>query len=141
MGCPPLSLWLRQWPWGDAHAWSTSIFADLVSNQSAEGLLEDCDLFGPARDDVLAMAVKMANVLDEPGQDLEADFPKSKKQQKKQCWGLWGMLVQWPLQRQEGQPVSPTPCALPGLLAFRHSLFPFVVQGGAAGQVYGAASH
>lgn len=51
---------------------------DLVSNQSAEGLLEDCDLFGPARDDVLAMAVKMANVLDEPGQDLEADFPKSK---------------------------------------------------------------
>lgn len=52
--------------------------ADLVSNQSAEGLLEDCDLFGPARDDVLAMAVKMANVLDEPGQDLEADFPKSK---------------------------------------------------------------
>ena len=50
---------------------------DLVSNQSAEGLLEDCDLFGPARDDVLAMAVKMANVLDEPGQDLEADFPKS----------------------------------------------------------------
>lgn len=52
--------------------------SDLVSNQSAEGLLEDCDLFGPARDDVLAMAVKMANVLDEPGQDLEADFPKSK---------------------------------------------------------------
>lgn len=49
-----------------------------MSNQSAEGLLEDCDLFGPARDDVLAMAVKMANVLDEPGQDLEADFPKSK---------------------------------------------------------------
>lgn len=48
-----------------------------MSNQSAEGLLEDCDLFGPARDDVLAMAVKMANVLDEPGQDLEADFPKS----------------------------------------------------------------
>ncbi|KFP84932.1 Zinc finger MYM-type protein 3, partial [Acanthisitta chloris] len=30
-----------------------------------------------ARDDVLAMAVKMANVLDEPGQDLEADFPKN----------------------------------------------------------------
>uniref|UniRef100_H2ZZK5 Zinc finger MYM-type containing 3 n=1 Tax=Latimeria chalumnae TaxID=7897 RepID=H2ZZK5_LATCH len=50
---------------------------DLASNQSAEGLLEDCDLFGPARDDVLAMAVKMANVLDEPGQDLEADFPKT----------------------------------------------------------------
>lgn len=49
-----------------------------MSNQSAEGLLEDCDLFGTARDDVLAMAVKMANVLDEPGQDLEADFPKSK---------------------------------------------------------------
>lgn len=59
--------------------------ADLVSNQSAEGLLEDCDLFGPARDDVLAMAVKMANVLDEPGQDLEADFPKSKSWVK-QTW-------------------------------------------------------
>lgn len=56
----------------------TFFISDLVSNQSAEGLLEDCDLFGPARDDVLAMAVKMANVLDEPGQDLEADFPKSK---------------------------------------------------------------
>eukprot|EP00061_Rhincodon_typus_P015958 g43917.t1 len=49
----------------------------LASNPSADGLLEDCDLFGPARDDVLAMAVKMANVLDEPGQDLEADFPKT----------------------------------------------------------------
>ncbi|XP_032083868.1 zinc finger MYM-type protein 3 isoform X3 [Thamnophis elegans] len=56
---------------------ASSDLCDLVSNQSAEGLLEDCDLFGPARDDVLAMAVKMANVLDEPGQDLEADFPKS----------------------------------------------------------------
>ncbi|XP_069468475.1 zinc finger MYM-type protein 3 isoform X2 [Ambystoma mexicanum] len=50
---------------------------DLASDQSGEGLLEDCDLFGPARDDVLAMAVKMANVLEEPGQDLEADFPKN----------------------------------------------------------------
>lgn len=59
--------------------------ADLVSNQSAEGLLEDCDLFGPARDDVLAMAVKMANVLDEPGQDLEADFPKSKSWVNQVC--------------------------------------------------------
>ncbi|OWJ99288.1 ZMYM3 [Cervus elaphus hippelaphus] len=57
---------------------ASSDLCDLVSNQSAEGLLEDCDLFGPARDDVLAMAVKMANVLDEPGQDLEADFPKTK---------------------------------------------------------------
>ncbi|NXJ79278.1 ZMYM3 protein, partial [Trogon melanurus] len=56
---------------------ASSDLCDLVSNQSTEGLLEDCDLFGPARDDVLAMAVKMANVLDEPGQDLEADFPKN----------------------------------------------------------------
>ncbi|NWZ69213.1 ZMYM3 protein, partial [Acrocephalus arundinaceus] len=56
---------------------ASSDLCDLVSNQSAEGLLEDCDLFGPAREDVLAMAVKMANVLDEPGQDLEADFPKN----------------------------------------------------------------
>ncbi|XP_015855124.1 zinc finger MYM-type protein 3 isoform X6 [Peromyscus maniculatus bairdii] len=56
---------------------ASSDLCDLVSNQSAEGLLEDCDLFGTARDDVLAMAVKMANVLDEPGQDLEADFPKN----------------------------------------------------------------
>nr|XP_015206899.1 PREDICTED: zinc finger MYM-type protein 3-like isoform X1 [Lepisosteus oculatus] len=56
---------------------SSDLCADLASNHSAEGLLEDCDLFGPARDDVLAMAVKMANVLDEPGQDLEADFPKN----------------------------------------------------------------
>uniref|UniRef100_A0A8D0GBY1 Zinc finger MYM-type containing 3 n=1 Tax=Sphenodon punctatus TaxID=8508 RepID=A0A8D0GBY1_SPHPU len=56
---------------------ASSDLCDLVSNQSAEGLLEDCDLFGPARDDVLAMAVKMANVLDEPDQDLEADFPKN----------------------------------------------------------------
>ncbi|XP_030305188.1 zinc finger MYM-type protein 3 isoform X4 [Calypte anna] len=56
---------------------ASSDLCDLVSNQSAEGLLEDCDLFGPSRDDVLAMAVKMANVLDEPGQDLEADFPKN----------------------------------------------------------------
>ncbi|KFM13172.1 Zinc finger MYM-type protein 3, partial [Aptenodytes forsteri] len=50
---------------------------DKASSDLCEGLLEDCDLFGPARDDVLAMAVKMANVLDEPGQDLEADFPKN----------------------------------------------------------------
>ncbi|XP_041075815.1 zinc finger MYM-type protein 3-like [Polyodon spathula] len=56
---------------------ASSDLCDLASNQSAEGLLEDCDLFGPARDDVLAMAVKMANVLDEPVQDLEADFPKT----------------------------------------------------------------
>ncbi|XP_067903432.1 zinc finger MYM-type protein 3-like isoform X2 [Heterodontus francisci] len=56
---------------------ASSDLCDLASNQSADGLLEDCDLFGPARDDVLAMAVKMANVLDEPGQDLEADFPKT----------------------------------------------------------------
>uniref|UniRef100_A0A6I8N8F7 Zinc finger MYM-type containing 3 n=1 Tax=Ornithorhynchus anatinus TaxID=9258 RepID=A0A6I8N8F7_ORNAN len=56
---------------------ASSDLCDLVSNQSTEGLLEDCDLFGPARDDVLAMAVKMANVLDGPGQDLEADFPKN----------------------------------------------------------------
>ncbi|XP_064015752.1 zinc finger MYM-type protein 3 isoform X1 [Pogoniulus pusillus] len=56
---------------------ASSDLCDLVSNQSAEGILEECDLFGPARDDVLAMAVKMANVLDEPGQDLEADFPKN----------------------------------------------------------------
>lgn len=69
---------------------------DLVSNQSAEGLLEDCDLFGPARDDVLAMAVKMANVLDEPGQDLEADFPKSK--------GNSGL---GPLGLRGGAPASP----------------------------------
>ncbi|KAG2463674.1 zinc finger MYM-type protein 3-like [Polypterus senegalus] len=55
----------------------SSDLCDIASDQSAEGLLEDCDLFGPARDDVLAMAVKMANVLDEPGQDLEADFPKT----------------------------------------------------------------
>ncbi|KAG8448282.1 hypothetical protein GDO86_015395 [Hymenochirus boettgeri] len=54
----------------------TSDLCELASDQSAEGLLEDCDLFGPARDDVLAMAVKMANVLEEPGRDLEADFPK-----------------------------------------------------------------
>lgn len=64
--------------------------ADLVSNQSAEGLLEDCDLFGPARDDVLAMAVKMANVLDEPGQDLEADFPKSKSWVSQVCRAAQG---------------------------------------------------
>ncbi|XP_060688480.1 zinc finger MYM-type protein 3-like isoform X3 [Hemiscyllium ocellatum] len=56
---------------------ASSDLCDLASNPSADGLLEDCDLFGPARDDVLAMAVKMANVLDEPGQDLEADFPKT----------------------------------------------------------------
>ncbi|XP_043912779.1 zinc finger MYM-type protein 3 isoform X2 [Protopterus annectens] len=56
---------------------ASSDLCDLASNQSADGLLEDCDLFGPARDDVLAMAVKMANVLEEPGQDLEADFPKN----------------------------------------------------------------
>ncbi|KAM8933955.1 zinc finger MYM-type protein 3 isoform 2-T2 [Pelodytes ibericus] len=56
---------------------SSDLCAELSSDQSAEGLLEDCDLFGPARDDVLAMAVKMANVLEEPGQDLEADFPKN----------------------------------------------------------------
>ncbi|XP_007892255.1 zinc finger MYM-type protein 3 isoform X2 [Callorhinchus milii] len=56
---------------------ASSDLCDLASNQSADGLLEDCDLFGSGRDDVLAMAVKMANVLDEPGQDLEADFPKN----------------------------------------------------------------
>ncbi|XP_073497091.1 zinc finger MYM-type protein 3 [Phyllobates terribilis] len=55
----------------------SSDLCELSSDQSAEGLLEDCDLFGPTRDDVLAMAVKMANVLQEPGQDLEADFPKN----------------------------------------------------------------
>ncbi|XP_069065309.1 zinc finger MYM-type protein 3 isoform X2 [Pleurodeles waltl] len=56
---------------------ASSDLCDLASDQSGEGLLEDCDLFGPARDDVLAMAVKMANVLEEPGRDLEADFPKN----------------------------------------------------------------
>eukprot|EP00079_Xenopus_tropicalis_P038362 XP_017952133.1 PREDICTED: zinc finger MYM-type protein 3 isoform X2 [Xenopus tropicalis] len=55
----------------------SSDLGELASDQSAEGLLEDCDLFGPARDDVLAMAVKMANVMEEPGRDLEADFPKN----------------------------------------------------------------
>ncbi|XP_053329690.1 zinc finger MYM-type protein 3 isoform X2 [Spea bombifrons] len=55
---------------------ASDLCAELASDQSAEGLLEECDLFGPTRDDVLAMAVKMANVLEEPGQDLEADFPK-----------------------------------------------------------------
>ncbi|XP_068103612.1 zinc finger MYM-type protein 3 [Hyperolius riggenbachi] len=55
----------------------SSDLCELSSDQSAEGLLEDCDIFGPTRDDVLAMAVKMANVLEEPGQDLEADFPKN----------------------------------------------------------------
>ncbi|KAG9477991.1 hypothetical protein GDO78_013140 [Eleutherodactylus coqui] len=55
----------------------SSDLCELSSDQSAEGLLEDCDLFGSTRDDVLAMAVKMANVLDQPGQDLEADFPKN----------------------------------------------------------------
>ncbi|KAM4020740.1 zinc finger MYM-type protein 3 isoform 3-T7 [Anomaloglossus baeobatrachus] len=53
-----------------------SDLCELSSDHSAEGLLEDCDIFGSTRDDVLAMAVKMANVLEEPGQDLEADFPK-----------------------------------------------------------------
>ncbi|KAM9325763.1 zinc finger MYM-type protein 3 [Gastrophryne carolinensis] len=55
----------------------SSDLCELSSDQSAEGLLEDCDLFGSSRDDVLAMAVKMANVMEEPGQDLEADFPKN----------------------------------------------------------------
>lgn len=55
----------------------TSDLCELSSDQSAENLLEDCDIFGPSRDDVLAMAVKMANVLEEPGHDLEADFPKN----------------------------------------------------------------
>ncbi|XP_063793212.1 zinc finger MYM-type protein 3 isoform X2 [Pseudophryne corroboree] len=55
----------------------SSDLCELSSDQSAEGLLEDCDIFGSTRDDVLAMAVKMANVLEEPGQDLEADFPKN----------------------------------------------------------------
>lgn len=55
----------------------SSDLCELSSDQSAEGLLEDCDIFGTTRDDVLAMAVKMANVLEEPGQDLEADFPKN----------------------------------------------------------------
>uniref|UniRef100_A0A8C5QDR7 Zinc finger MYM-type containing 3 n=1 Tax=Leptobrachium leishanense TaxID=445787 RepID=A0A8C5QDR7_9ANUR len=48
-----------------------------ASNQSTEGLLEDDDSFEATRDDVLAMAEKMANVLQEPGQDLEADLPKN----------------------------------------------------------------
>ncbi|XP_018430221.1 PREDICTED: zinc finger MYM-type protein 3 [Nanorana parkeri] len=55
----------------------SSALAEMSSDQSAEGLLEDCDIFSPSRDDVLAMAVKMANVLEEPGHDLEADFPKN----------------------------------------------------------------
>ncbi|KAJ8266472.1 hypothetical protein GJAV_G00130810 [Gymnothorax javanicus] len=56
---------------------SSSDLCDLSSNQSAEGLLEDCDLFGPAQDDVLSMAVKMANALDEPVPDLNAGLPKA----------------------------------------------------------------
>ncbi|KAJ8348845.1 hypothetical protein SKAU_G00274340 [Synaphobranchus kaupii] len=56
---------------------ASSDLCDLSSNQSAEGLLEDCDLFGPAQDDVLSMAVKMANVLDEPVPDLNASLPKT----------------------------------------------------------------
>lgn len=59
------------------------LYLDLVSNPSAESLLEDCDLFGPTRDDVLSMAVKMANVLDEPGPDLRDDLPKGSIQHKK----------------------------------------------------------
>ncbi|XP_048838844.1 zinc finger MYM-type protein 3-like isoform X1 [Brienomyrus brachyistius] len=55
---------------------ASSDLCDLVSNPSAESLLEDCDLFGPTRDDMLSMAVKMANVLDEPGPDLREDLPK-----------------------------------------------------------------
>uniref|UniRef100_G3U0H1 Zinc finger MYM-type containing 3 n=1 Tax=Loxodonta africana TaxID=9785 RepID=G3U0H1_LOXAF len=53
------------------------MIAEAEELDKASSDLCDCDLFGPARDDVLAMAVKMANVLDEPGQDLEADFPKN----------------------------------------------------------------
>ncbi|KAI1902744.1 hypothetical protein AGOR_G00019160 [Albula goreensis] len=56
---------------------ASSDLCDLASNQSTEGLLEDCDLFGPAQDDVLSMAVKMANVLDEPTQDLDAGLPRT----------------------------------------------------------------
>ncbi|XP_064206460.1 zinc finger MYM-type protein 3-like isoform X1 [Anguilla rostrata] len=57
---------------------ASSDLCDLSSNQSAEGLLEDCDLFGPAQDDVLSMAVKMANVLNEPvPEDLSASLPKT----------------------------------------------------------------
>ncbi|XP_061103228.1 zinc finger MYM-type protein 3-like isoform X2 [Conger conger] len=56
---------------------ASSDLCDLSSNQSAEGLLEDCDLFGPAQDDVLSMAVKMANVLDQPVSDLNASLPKA----------------------------------------------------------------
>ncbi|XP_018602130.1 zinc finger MYM-type protein 3-like isoform X3 [Scleropages formosus] len=50
---------------------------DLVDNPSTGGLLEDCDLFESSRDDMLSMAVKMANVLDEPGQDFEAGLSKA----------------------------------------------------------------
>ncbi|MFT7811042.1 zinc finger MYM-type protein 3 isoform X1 [Arapaima gigas] len=56
---------------------ASSDLCDLVDNQSAGGLLEDCDLFDSSRDDVLSMAVKMANVLDEPGQDFEAGLSKA----------------------------------------------------------------
>ncbi|XP_072287418.1 zinc finger MYM-type protein 3 isoform X2 [Pyxicephalus adspersus] len=55
----------------------TSDLCEMSSDQSAEGLLEDCDIFAPSQNDVLTMAVKMANVLEEPGHDLEADFPKN----------------------------------------------------------------
>lgn len=90
------------------------VFTDLVSNQSAEGLLEDCDLFGPARDDVLAMAVKMANVLDEPGQDLEADFPKSEGSPRggwaRQEWARRAADVSSPSLGGDPRLGSPPPC-------------------------------
>lgn len=90
------------------------VSTDLVSNQSAEGLLEDCDLFGPARDDVLAMAVKMANVLDEPGQDLEADFPKSEGSPRggwgRQEWARRAADVSSPSLGGDPRLGSPPPC-------------------------------
>uniref|UniRef100_A0A8C9SL89 Zinc finger MYM-type containing 3 n=1 Tax=Scleropages formosus TaxID=113540 RepID=A0A8C9SL89_SCLFO len=56
---------------------ASSDLCDLVDNPSTGGLLEDCDLFESSRDDMLSMAVKMANVLDEPGQDFEAGLSKA----------------------------------------------------------------
>lgn len=55
------------------------VYLDLDSDQKADPLLRDCTLFdSSSQDDILSMAVNMADVLTEPGQDPVDELTKGR---------------------------------------------------------------
>jgi hypothetical protein len=55
------------------------VYLDLDSDQKAGPLLRDCTLFdSSSQDDILSMAVNMADVLTEPGQDPVDELTKGR---------------------------------------------------------------